>query len=84
MPKLYNWSAAGGARASFGVTAVSNTGITVQPLSGQPRFVPREDFASLFPLWTGYRNGEIQRGKLNFCFNSSYVVSIFHWMELQP
>ncbi len=82
MPKMYSWSAAGRATGSFGVSEVTQGGVTVKTSKGL-RFVPRKDFEMIFPFWPDYRNHKIQRHKLSFCVNSTYVVSILHWLELQ-
>ena len=83
-PELNAWSAAGRARGHFGISAVTKEGINVSTSKG-PRFVPRRDFELLFPLWPGYRDRKIQRQSLrDMCLNSTYVVSIFHWLEIQP
>lgn len=82
-PRLYCWSAAGRAKGFFGVTLIGHEGITVRTGKGL-RFVPRRDFEALFPLWLDYKAGMIPRVKLNFIVNTTYVLSIFHWLELQP
>lgn len=81
-PRLYCWSAAGRAHGSFAVTQTGQEGITVRTDKG-PRFVPRRDFESLFPYWPEYKDGKIQRHKLNFNVNTTYVLSVLHWLELQ-
>ena len=82
MPKMYTWSAAGRAHGHFCISGVTQEGVTVKTFKGL-RFVPREDFESLFVLWPDYKSGAVQRHKLSFCVNSTYVVSIFHWLEQQ-
>jgi hypothetical protein len=84
IPKLYHWSAAGRAKGSFRVSEVTKEGVTVRTTKGSSRFVPARDFAAILLLWPDYRDGKIQRYKLSFCVNSTYVVSILHWLELQP
>jgi len=82
MPKMYSWSAAGRATSTFGVSEVTRNGVTVKTAKGL-RFVPRKDFEMIYPMWPDYKNGKVQRHKLSFCVNSTYVVSILHWLELQ-
>lgn len=85
MPELYAWSAAGNASGFFGVARVAAEGITVQPSTGNSRLVRRTDFESIFPLWAGYRDGKVQRQALrDRSRNSTYIVSILHWLEIQP
>jgi hypothetical protein len=81
-PRLYCWSVAGRAKGFFGVLHVGHEGISVQT-KNEPRFVHRRDFEMLFTSWPAYRAGKIQRHKLNFVVNTTYVLSIFHWLELQ-
>lgn len=82
IPALYHWSAAGRANGHFAVTSVDRNGIGVLTSKGS-RFVPVGDFAAIFPLWNDYCDKKIQRHKLNFCVNTTYVLSIFHWLTLQ-
>jgi len=81
-PKLHCWSAAGRAKGHFEVTKVGREGIFVQT-KYEPRFVPRRDFEKLFPIWPDYKDGKVQRHQLNYVVNTTYVLSIFHWLELQ-
>lgn len=83
VPKLHHWSAAGRAKGAFAVSDIGPDGIVVKTSKGL-RFVPRKDFESIFPLWPTYRDQKLQRHKLSFCVNSTYVISVFHWLELQP
>lgn len=83
MPRLYHWSAAGRAKGSSEIVEVKATGVMVGASRGT-RFVPRRDFEAILPLWPDYRDGKVQRHKLSFCVNSTYVISIFHWLEQQP
>jgi hypothetical protein len=79
MSELYAWSSAGRAKGFFGISEVRREGVTVQTTTGNYRFVPRQEFESLFPLWSEYRSGAIQRHTLReLSVNCSYVISIFH------
>jgi hypothetical protein len=81
--KMYGWSAAGKARSTFGINEVTPSGINVKTSKGL-RFVPRTDFEMIFPWWPDYKNDKVQRQELrNICVNSTYVISIFLWLELQ-
>src|SRR5271167_1390599 len=79
-PKLYCWTAVGRTSGYFRVERVGYDGVTVETKHG-PRYVPRKDFQKLFVLWPDYRDGKIQRYKLNFVVNTTYVLAIFHWLE---
>jgi len=83
MPRLYHWSAAGRAKDFSKIVEVGVTGVVVGTSKGT-RSVPRSDFEAIFPLWPNYRDGKLQRHMLSFCVNSTYVISIFHWLEQQP
>lgn len=81
-PELYHWSIAGHAKGRFSVTSVDGNGILVLTTT-QERFVSRRDFAAIFPFWNDYCDKRIPRNQLNFCVNTTYVLSIFHWLALQ-
>ena len=82
-PELYHWSAAGRAKGHFAVTSVDRNGIGVRTAEG-PRFVPRRDFAAIFPYWDDYVCRKVPRFRLrDFNVNTTYTISIFHWLTLQ-
>jgi hypothetical protein len=82
--KLYTWSAAGRAKGSFNIVAVSIEGITVATPRAQ-RLVSRQDFEAVFGGWDEYRSGMLARHKLrDMSFNSTYILSVLHWLEIQP
>jgi hypothetical protein len=82
--RLYSWSAAGGARSFFEVTRVDADGITVLTSKGT-RCVPRKDFETIFEIWEGYISRRVQRQSVRgLSVNSTYVISVLHWMEIQP
>jgi hypothetical protein len=81
-PELYHWSAAGRASGYFAVTSVDMNKIWVRTEKGS-RPVPRSDFQFIFPLWKDCCDKKIPRHQLNFCVNTTYVLSIFHWLTLQ-
>lgn len=83
-PKLYAWSAVGKAHSCFGILSVLGGGITVQTSKG-PRCIPRKDFERIFVLWNDYVAGRVQRQTLrNISVNSTYVLGILHWLQIQP
>lgn len=81
-PELYHWSEAGHASGSSAIASVAWDGVEVITSRG-PRFVSRRDFEQLYPYWEAYSNGKIKRYRLNFSQNTTYVLSIFHWLTLQ-
>jgi hypothetical protein len=81
-PELYHWSEAGRASGSSAISSVGWEGIGVITAK-KSRFVPRRDFERLYPYWEDYSHGQIHRSRLNFCVNTTYVLSIFHWLTLQ-
>jgi hypothetical protein len=82
--RLYAWSAAGGARSSFGVTKVGADGIAVLTSKGM-RYIPRKDFESVFEIWEEYVHRRVQRQSVrDLSVNSTYVISVLHWLEIQP
>jgi hypothetical protein len=83
MPKLCHWRGAGRAKGFSEIVEVGAAGVTVGTNRGT-RFVPRRDFEAILRWWPDYRNGKVQRHKLRFCVNSTYVLSVFHWFEQQP
>jgi hypothetical protein len=44
--------------------------------------VTREEFALIWPVWQGYKDGQVGRRQIcDMTFFSKYVISILHWME---
>lgn len=63
-------------RINYDEVAISGKGI-----SGI-RSVSRRDFATLYDHWDDYKNNGIHRHEIgNNSRNSSYVFSIFRWLE---
>lgn len=83
MPKMYSRSAAGRVRGEFGILEVTPDSVTVRTSKG-PRKVPCVSFGVIFPLWADYKAGTVPRHALtDISYNSTYVISILHWLELQ-
>lgn len=83
MSKMSRWSAAGRAKGEFGILEVTSDGVIVQ-LSKGIRKVPRVSFEVIFEKWAGYKAGNVPRHELrDVSYNSTYVISILHWLEGQ-
>ena len=83
MAKMRSWSAAGRAKGEFEILEVTLDSVTVRTSNG-PRKVPRVSFEEIFRLWADYKTGIMLRNALTeISFNSTYVISILHWLELQ-
>jgi hypothetical protein len=78
------WSAAGGiSRSPFFVSCWDIDSITVSRggIDGERR-ISKSDFAEVFSVWPEYCAGTKQRSELRErSFNSTYVISILHWLE---
>jgi len=83
MPKMCSWSVAGRAKGEFGILEVTRDSVTVET-GNRPREVPRESFEVIFEKWADYKTGTMPRKALTeISYNSTYVISILHWLELQ-
>jgi hypothetical protein len=83
-PRLYCWSVYGRASGYFPILDVSERGVTVRTKSGTPLEISRSDFQVLADKWAGYRDGKMKRSELTeFSRKTTYILSIFHWAELQ-
>lgn len=82
---IRNWGVEKGyTGGTFDITDVDSAAIVVKSVRmAQERRVSKGDFERLFPLWPGYRDGELRRAdpRIMRSQNSTYVISILHWRE---
>ncbi len=82
--RVGHWSVTDRAKGDFEIEEVTPDKIVIRTNSGTMRKVERKSFEAIFPLWERYKSGSAQRIELTEnSYNSTYVVSILHWLELQ-
>jgi hypothetical protein len=82
--RVCHWSVTGRAKGEFEIQEVTPDEIVLRTHSGTIRKVPRKSFEVIFPLWQEYKSGRAQRIELTEeSYNSTYVVSVLHWLEEQ-
>jgi hypothetical protein len=80
--KIPYWGITAGKDDTFAITEVDHRWVVVLPKQGQLRRISRDDFHKIFVPWEPYKRGEMSREKLTeMSRNSSYTLSIFHWLE---
>jgi hypothetical protein len=83
---IQNWGAKQGlSEKKFLIINVNQNSIIVQPRSSKKnRTIPRNDFERVWNEWQGYLDGRFSRHKFrdNNIYHSSYIISIYHWMDL--
>jgi hypothetical protein len=79
------WSAHSGyTGAGFKVDGFDPTAVIVIPEGRKPRSISREDFRRVYAQWNTYSTGKIGRaelGEITRSQNTSYILSLFHWLE---
>jgi hypothetical protein len=70
--------------AEFKVDGFGTSSVTVIPGAGRARSISREDFRRIYAQWSAYKVGKIGRaelGEITRSQNTSYILSLFHWLE---
>ena len=84
--EVSTWSAHSGyTGGSFRVDGFEPTAIVVIPARRKARRVSREDFRRVYAQWGAYKSGTIGRadlGEITRSQNTSYIISLLHWLEL--
>ncbi len=81
-----NWTVDKGYfHGSMIVVAVTDEVIEVEsPGAKNLQNVRKQDFEEVWKIWPEYTNGKFRRGDMvELTRFSKYVISIFHWLEMQ-
>jgi hypothetical protein len=78
-----NWSILkGDTGGEFKIDHVDGGSITVIPEKRRPRSISKADFERVYRVWSAYKAGSISRTALTpISQNSTYILSLFHWLE---
>jgi hypothetical protein len=83
---LPNWTAdQGNFRGTMMIVNISDDSIEVEsPGAKNIQKVRKQDFEEVWRIWPEYKNGKFRRGDMTKLTRfSKYVISIFHWLEMQ-
>lgn len=84
--KIRNWTVLKGYLGdSMEVVDVDDAKVVIKaPNAINQILVYREDFERVWEVWPGYKGGKVQRQELTpLTFFSKYILSIFHWLEVE-
>ncbi len=80
-----NWTADHGYfHGSMIIIDVDDDFIKVKsPNAQELQHVRKQDFEAIWKIWAEYKNGKYRRGNMTELTRySKYVISIFHWLEM--
>jgi len=80
---LISWSRSGRVKGtSFTIDEISNAAIEVSGKTFKsPRRISRSDFEYVADKWGPYLNGQLRRDELNRSQNTTYILTILHWLD---
>jgi hypothetical protein len=80
--KLVSWSRSGRAKAvPFAVDDISTSAVEVNGPTFKRRRISSSDFEYIAERWEPYLKGQLRRDELNRSQNTTYILTILHWLD---
>lgn len=68
-------------RGTLIVDHITSDAIEISGESFKPRRIQRSDFDYVASMWNAYKTGQLRRGQLNRSQNTTYILTLLHWLD---